>query len=319
MNNFLAAHGWSVTGLVGEDGSPRRYSRVEKGGDTAIFMETFGEAPGHKISDFICIGAWLNEIGLKTPEVYELDEAGGLALLEDFGDVSFKDRPDYELAAQVLDHLSAQECPLDLPNYYDSHVHKAHRRVIDWYAPALRGERNPDGLVEAYLAVWQGIESTLPPCPQGFLHIDFHVENLMWLPGGSGLKRCGILDFQGAMIGPEPYDLGNLLEDMRTDVPDDVRRSLLAGKDENYLRWYRALTTQFHCRIIGQIIRWAVKEEKPGYLQYLPRVAGYLRSALEDPLLAPLKRFFSEEMIDFTTVKDLNIEHIKEHIRSDAV
>ena len=88
---------------------------------------------------------------------------------------------------------------------------------------------------------------------------------------------------------------------------------------ETYLQWYRVLTTQFHCRLIGQIIRWAVKENKPEYQQYLPRIATYIENALHDPLLLPIKQFFDEEKIDFFGVKDLNVQLIAKNIRSDAI
>ncbi|MCK5285574.1 MAG: phosphotransferase [Alphaproteobacteria bacterium] len=328
MNNFLKRYGYDVVKTLVEDGSSRRFYRVQKATHSAICMDcSSGEVPGHRLDDFVRIGSWLNSIGLKTPEIYELDDVGGFALLEDFGDISFKKAIEqgvcknnlYRLANDVLEHFNVQDCPLKLPNYYDTHVYKAHRRVIDWYVPAVRKERNPDGLIDGYLKAWQEIEKNLPQCKQGFLHIDFHVENLMWLPEEKGLCQCGILDFQGAMIGACSYDLGNLLEDMRVDVSEDICAELLSGKSEDYLLWYRVLTTQFHCRLIGQIIRWAVRDGKSGYLQYLPRVSMYLQNALKEPVLEPLKCFFLKESIDFKALTDLNINQIAEYIHCDAV
>src|SRR3546814_10325266 len=57
---------------------------------------------------------------------------------------------------------------------------------------------------------------------------DFHVDNLMVVAGRSGIARCGLLDFQDAVIGPISYDLVSLLEDARRDVSPEVVTEMLA-------------------------------------------------------------------------------------------
>ena len=341
--DFLSRHGWAGARIspVGEDCAFRRYLRLTRGGQTAILMEAVPDGhaiatPGHNILDFVRIGAYLRSLGLHPPEIYEADEKSGYLLLEDFGDTSFKaamaggaDRAElYALATDALSHLRThtRAGDIDLPDYYASHVHTGRRRIVDWYMPALHGAKNPDGLVEEYLAVWDGIEKSLPPCPRGFLHIDYHVENLMWLPQAAGLNRCGILDFQGAMTGPLPYDLANLLEDARIDVPPEMRSAMLArycagmnpGEKENFENWYRVLATQFHCRVAGQFIRLAVKDGKTRYLAHLPRVAGYLREGLEHPVLSPLKSWFFTQKTGFSAVPEINPQTAARYIRNDA-
>lgn len=306
--------------MVGEDASTRRYVRVSKGNRSAIFMEVYAETPGHRLMDFIRIGTWMREIGLHTPEIYEADEQAGHLLLEDFGDISLKTATQngtspsnlYKQATEILDFLNKQDCPLDLPHYHESLIHHGHCKIIDWYIPTVRGDKNPDNLIETYLSVWSEIENALPPCPNSFLHIDFHAENLMWLSPG-----IGILDFQGAMIGPAPYDWGNLLEDPRHEISNDLRQNLLSDKDDLFLAWYRILTTQFHCRVIGQYIKLAYTQNKPRYLNFVPLTEKYIASALKDPLLSPLKRFFSEIDLDFTRQNDLNSLDLS-CIREDA-
>jgi aminoglycoside/choline kinase family phosphotransferase len=192
--------------------------------------------------------------------------------------------------------------------------------------PVTRGQRNPDGLVEDYLRVWDGIEATLPPVPYGFLHIDYHFENLMWMPQRTGLARCGILDFQGAMVGPAPYDLANLLEDARIDVPADLRAAMMgrycqvmnAEERAIFQAWYRILATQFHCRVIGQFIRLAIRDGKPRYMTMIPRLAGYIRDGLKDPVLAPLAAWFTAQGIDFTAVDGFDLDKAAKLIREDA-
>ncbi len=340
-DEFLRLYGWDNARMesVGDDGSFRRYFRLTKDGmKTVILMEAVPDGhaiatPGHSLRDFVLIGNWLGASGLRTPHILAKDEANGFILMEDFGDTSFKralenghDRRDlYELATDVLIGLRDDYPDIDLPDYYASHVHAGRRRLVDWYMPACFMRRMPDGMRETYLAVWGAIEDSLPPPPKGFLHIDFHFENLMLLPG-EGIGRCGILDFQGAMTGPSPYDLANLLEDARVDVPADLRQAMLdrycadmgPGETADFMAWYRVMATQFHCRIIGQCIRWAVRDNKTRYLALMPRVAGYIREGLKDPVLAPLAIWCREQGLDFSKVDGFDIQAIRPLIRPDA-
>lgn len=276
-------------------------------------MEAPTAAPGHNLYDFIRIDEWLRSISLNAPEIYEADVQAGWAMLEDFGDTSFKTALAqgadaqilFGLGADILKHWADQKSPPDLPNYYDSHVHRRHRRVIDWYAPLIRGAANPAGLAQDYLNIWRDIESGMSPAKQGFLHIDFHCENLMWLGDQQGLARCGLLDFQGAMHGPLAYDLANLLEDARIDVDAGIKAKILSSYDESTQLWFRILATQFHCRVIGQFIKLAV-EGKDQYLKHIPRLQNYLVQGLQDPVLAPLAAWFKAQKIDFTQAPDFS-------------
>lgn len=343
-DEFLVSTGWGdhKPAPVGEDAAYRRYFRLTHAtGRTAILMEAVPDGgayptPGHNMSDYMRITTYLRSLGLMTPAVYDGDLEEGYLLLQDFGNTSFKAALDqgvdrqtlYAVATDILKYLrlQAHDGDIELPDYYASHVHTGRRRLVDWFVPAQKGEVNSDGLVEEYLSVWNEIEKSIPPVPQGFLHIDYHFENLMWMPDKEGLSRCGILDFQGAMRGPLPYDLANLLEDARVDVPPELRREMLdrycegmtATEEAQFRDAYRVLATQFHCRVMGQFIRLAVRDGKPRYLQYLPRVAGYIRDALNDPVLVPLKEWLIKNQIDVTRPVDLDPVVIRNFIRPDA-
>lgn len=338
--NFPVSAGYEVLAPVGSDGSNRKYARVRYGAKTAILMESVpdgspGATAGHSVSDYVRISQWLRDADLNAPEVYEADPEKGFMLVEDFGDLTFRRAMEcnaesseslYALAADVLKALSGHEPIMNLVRYYDSHVHKGRRRIIDWFIPAQNRVMNRDGLAEEYLAVWDAIEKDLPPVPTGFVHIDYHFENLMWLPQESGLRRCGILDFQGAMIGPLPYDLVNLLEDVRVDVPEEVQNRVMnrycagmnRGQAESFRLWYRILGTQFHCRIAGQFIKMALRDGKTSYLAHLPRVLNLLDKGLKAPVLAPLRHWFAENGIDLTRPPDVNPEEARRYIREDA-
>lgn len=338
--DFLRQSGeWRVTAPLTEDGSSRRYVRVsDKAGKTAVLMESAPDSsplstPGHKVVDFLRIARALREEGLHTPEIYAAAPDQGFVLMEDFGDTRFhtalKTGADpqvlYALATDVLVHLRDAAPDLTLPAYFASHVHTGRRRIVDWFLPVQRRAVNPDGLAEDYLSVWDKIQSSLPPPMTGFLHVDFHVDNLMWIEAKQGLDRCGLLDFQGAMRGPLAYDLANLLGDMRLDVPDVVHDPVMARfcagmtrEDAESARlWTTVLSAQFHSRLAGQMIRLTLGG-KPRYLDYLPRILRLLRADLTAPILEPIRRWLDENSVDLSPPGAINPEEIKKFIRPDA-
>jgi hypothetical protein len=138
----------------------------------------------------------------------------------------------------------------------------------------------------------------------------------MLLPDGT----CGVLDFQDAMAGPLPYDLANLLENIRRDVPKDVYNSMRKryGGDDTFNAWFRVMATQFHCRIIGQVFRLAILSGKNDLLQYLPRIQNYIKEGLKDPVLKPLADWMKAEKVDLDVSGPFDIEKLRKFIRSDA-
>lgn len=314
MNAFLNTHGWSVVQAIDGDVSPRRYARVEKNGRTALLMDCRKELPDRPgMAEFVRLSMWLRGEGIRTPEIYEVDETAKMVLLEDFGDTSFRKALDqgvseaelYELAVDVLGHLRTITPPDDLPRYHDTRIHALRRDLIDWWLPAVRGQDNPAGLTDAFLTVWDDIEAGLPEIDHGFLHMDYHLENLMFMPDASGLARCGLIDFQDASVGPVPYDLANLLENVRRSVPDQIKSRILTRYDEAYLLWYRVLATQWHGRVLGLFTRLAVRDGRPQYLEHMPRIYAYMDEALKHPVLSPLKVFLDDLGVDFKNIQKI--------------
>ena len=68
--------------------------------------------------------------------------------------------------------------------------------------------------------------------PQGMVHRDFQSRNLVWGEHGPGL-----VDFQGARLGPAQYDLASLLHDPYVDLDWSLRLDL----KREYLTLRRAL------------------------------------------------------------------------------
>jgi len=149
----------------------------------------------------------------------------------------------------------------------------------------------------------------------------------MFIEGGADARqKTGLLDFQGAMMGPLAYDLVNLLEDARVSVPQQIQREMIdlycavmsAEEKALFLAWYRILGTQFHCRVMGQFVKLAYESGKMHYLAHIPRLQAYIASALDDPLLLPLKAWFVRYDIDLSQDFAYDLNQIKAFVAKDA-
>lgn len=314
---FADKHGHAGIAIVllYEDMASRRFYRV---GDTVLMDSLPDDHPhatlGHKLSDYIAIASSLRAKGIHTPEIYAADASNGFLLMEDLGDTPVSDAR-LEGAVDTLIRLrdAYKTNELGRPSYFDSHIHRARGRVVDWYMPCAAKRPNDPAWRDEYLALWEGILNSLPPSLEGFVHVDYHRGNLRALANGD----VGILDFQDAKWGPLAYDLVNLLEDGRIRITPERKAELkaryMAGLDaaarDNFDLWYVALAGLFHGRVAGQFIK-LVLAGKPRYAEYIPLAQAYMREDLSHPLLAPLKVWFDARGVTFAEEISLSGEWI---------
>lgn len=316
---------------LARDVSPREYYRVVKEDREYVLMvyHEVNAVTEREINSFLYINEWLDNLNLKVPKVYYHSQEDGCVLLEDLGNTSFgaalrENKCDalqlYMLGSVVLKTAAnAVLMPKNLPLYENSKIHANRRQLIDYYFPLERGKMSSEDIVSEFLSIWDEIAASLPECPRGFVHGDFHLENLMFCEREQGVRRCGIIDFQDALNGYIPYDLVNLLEDARVDVPEHIKRAVLqhytsemtAEEKTVFLSWYRVLGTQFHGRVLGLFIKLSAEQNRDKYLVHINRLQNYMVEGLKDPILHPLKQWFDKQGVDFLPIKDMNGDAIR--------
>lgn len=323
MHAFIRQSGWGDAALnpLKGDASFRRYVRLNRGAESAMLMD----APPQKenVQPYLAITRHLAAHGYSAPSVLAEDSSNGFLLIEDLGDAIFTPvlvhHPDSEqelysaatdvLAAWARDTaLNKHSSMLAIPDYTHAEYMREALLFSEWFLPQVL---SGDALIAAqrdYASIWNDALGEAAFAPKLFVHRDYHADNLLWLPErGAPPSVIGLLDFQDALWGHAAYDLASLLEDARRDVPPAlaeacIRRYVRAteAQDAQFRHDYSLLAAQRNCKIIGIFWRLKVRDGKPNYLNFLPRVWAHLRRDVEAKPLAPLARFLSRTLPEFS-------------------
>ncbi len=307
---FLQRQGWEdqPQKFLAGDCSFRRYYRL--GSDPlrqVILMDA--PPPEENLSAFVEIAQLLSGYGYSAPEVLSFD-LEGFALLEDFGDNTFTQCLSkgaepltlYETAMDFLIDLHRKFKPSQhagLPRYTPALYAREHDLFLEWYYVATLKKKLTPSMRQEWEQAWRTVLAPVEGYLPTLVLRDFHIDNLVFLADRKGPQRCGLLDFQDALIGPAPYDVVSLLEDARYDVPHDLQEKML----DRYLRafpsvdpaeFYRAYFTlgaQRTTKIFGIFTRLALREKNssPRYLPHLPRLWKWLQRDCAHPHLRPIK------------------------------
>ena len=346
IDDLLAAGGWDTATRhkMPADASSRRYERLSDGPDGAsgllIDMPSRPDGePVHKGLPYSRIAHLAEDIraveainrgllaqGLSAPEIHAIDTRHGLAVIEDFGAVSFRslldDADQFSLcltsAVMMLANMAQNNWPdrIELSSgddyklsHYDMDALLIEAELcLDWYWPhvcdaPLRGE-----VRDEFMASWRDVLQMVQVSRPVWVLRDFHVDNLFWLPLRDGDRKIGLIDTQDCVLGHPAYDLASLLQDVRVTIPADAEKDYYdmyvaarSADDENFdtgsfAAAYAILGAQRATKILGIFARLNARDGKPAYLRHLPRTSDVLEHNLRHPALGAVKSWFDRHL-----------------------
>lgn len=253
------------------------------------------------------IGRHLAACGIPVPKLYEYQRSMGWLLLEDLGDVSLQEAVRKESSEEgifklyrlVLKALLSFQVK-GIRGFNESWCYQGSR-----YDESLMLERESGYFLEAFLegyALWEGPKESLKKeflplarrasrlAPPSFLiHRDFQSRNILINPEG----RAGIIDFQGARLGPLQYDVASLLLDPYVDLPGEVREVILeeyleglseivSFSKEAFLEAYPLVQLHRNLQILGAFAYLGGVRGKSFFLQWIPAALANLKRLLAE-------------------------------------
>lgn len=307
---FAAQHGWGDAqwAALAGDASTRRYDRLTGRRGSALLMQapTDGQTPT-VTADFVTVDEMLLNLGLSAPRILAAAPEQGLVLLEDFGDDTYTAlldggagaAPLYLLAVDTLIHLHRN---FDAATAFPRLPEFDGDRFLDQamlFCETCLPEGGEGDVAAGFRQAWARPLEQATAVPRSLLLRDFHAGNLFHLPERTGVRACGLIDFQDAGIGPVTYDLISLLQDARRAVAAPITEACLRAYGDAFpeldkLAFERScaiMAAQRHVRVIAIFTRLAEKG-KPGYLRHLPRLWQLLAVALAHPALVDVAAWF---------------------------
>ena len=224
---------------------------------------------------FINVHKYLSNINISIPKILDTSDIDKLILMEDFGDERYDkiiNNYDFkELLVNATNSLIAIQ-NFDKPlikdgfEQYNYSVFKEEIiEFVNFYLPLLKTSSDQ---MEEFLQIWASEFKKLNFNWNSFVHKDYELSNLMYLPQKENHLKCGILDFQNAFIGFSGWDLFSLLENPRIDLDVKYNRELIEYFYNNtnqsisykdFLTQYFFLNAARQTRIIG---RWVNLDKK---------------------------------------------------------
>ena len=276
------------------DASFRRYYRVANGDESLIVMDA--PPPHEDCRPFVTIAGYFESMGLNAPRIFGADFEHGFVLMSDLGATAYLDavtedpgrRDDlYDDAMTALLRLQNDGIVFQqrLPDYDDDFVAFELSIFREW----LCGRHLALEFTAADDEQWKAccellIENAIRQ-QSVFMHRDYHSRNLMV----TATNNPGILDFQDAVQGPLVYDLVSLLRDCYVKWPDDWIRERASGffdalgsrqtaglSRDLFFRQFDLAGMQRHLKAAGIFARLKHRDEKPGYLDDIPRTLQYV-------------------------------------------
>ncbi len=234
-----------------------------------------------EFNNFLNVYEILKKINISIPKIYEVYLKEKIIVMEDFGNKKFdkilNKEELYVLLKLAIDNLIIiqNSVILDdlakLEKYKYSDLEKEVSEFVDYYIPYKKISKFP---TEDFYASWKKIFNDQKFEINSFVHKDYEFINLILLNNNSLHLKCGIIDFQGALIGFKGWDLFSILENPRIDFTRKYNEDLIKYFYENtnilsdfnsFRNHYYLLNLARQTRLIG---RW-VKLFYEGHEKYL--------------------------------------------------
>ncbi len=273
-----------VTKLEG-DASEREFYRSK---NSIIIFSKKNKKKNLLIYD--AINRILNSSGIKAPRLLKNNYKKNLIEVNDLGDVTLlkllKNRKNKKkIFMKVLDLLfKVQKIKKFYNKDFTGRNYKMARYskgkllreaylFIEWYLPRKLRKKKLNQFKKRFKNIFLRLSKAIKLPDDVFVHRDFHVSNIMLKQ-----KKFHLIDSQDAVIGNPAYDLASLIDDVRLKTSNSLKEEMFNHFTKKYLNKdlkkfendFLILSVLRNFKILGIFSRLAKRDDKNGYLKYIP-------------------------------------------------
>ena len=242
---------------------------------------------------YSAINKFLLSKNIKTPRLLSENYKKGFIEIEDFGNVTIhnvlkkskKKFNVYKKTVQFLIKLQKIK-PKVIKNFFGKsyklekysvkNLNKESDLFFDWYLPLIMKKNRALEMKKVLKKKLQVLYQQLKLKNNIFVHRDFHVSNLMQIN-----NKIGIIDSQDAIIGNPTYDLVSLIDDVRLETSNRLKKiifnyylnkcpQIYKRKKNDFVHDFNILSVQRNLKIIGIFARLYRRDKKKKYLKLIP-------------------------------------------------
>jgi len=302
MLNFLEDLKKNKLQKVAGDASFRNFYRVNFKNKKYILIHCKKEKKIN-LERYAAINSLLIKNKLLAPKLMQLDLKSSCMLIEDFGDVTYKNILDketnqfkyYKKIVDVL--LKIQLIKINLKSkkvikniYTKTILMQESDLFFKWYASKKISKSKIKKFIQESKKELSIIFQRIKGENEFFVHRDFHVSNLM-----SYKKKVGIIDSQDALLGNVAYDILSLIDDVRIKTSIKLKKQILhyyISRAKKVLSIsptvfqddFDILSVQRSLKIIGIFTRLHARDGKKQYLSLIPYAWSLMNLRLQNPI-----------------------------------
>ena len=143
----------------------------------------------------------------------------------------------------------------------------------DWYVKNNLTKLKKDKFSKEFKKIIKQLIFNLKLKNNFFVHRDFHVSNLMLVK-----NQIGLIDSQDALIGNRAYDLASLIDDVRLETSESLKKKIFNFyikkqkklDKRKFKNDFEILSILRNLKIIGIFTRLAIRDGKKSYLKMIP-------------------------------------------------
>ena len=259
----------------------------------------------------------LNSNKINAPKLLKNNYKENLIEIDDLGDITLnkflkKKKNKKKLFKDILDLLSKIQKikkfygkdftgrKYKMEKYSKDKLLKEANLFIEWYLPKKVSNKMLNKykkrFKDIFLRLLKAIK--LPNCV--FVHRDFHVSNIMHKQ-----KKYYLIDSQDAVIGNPAYDLASLIDDVRFKTSKDLKKYMFNYFTRKYSNIelkrfendFLILSVLRNFKILGIFSRLAKKDNKRGYLKYIPYTKSLIKFRIKENEIFKELRLFLKNKI----------------------
>ncbi len=266
--------------------SKRMFYRLIKGSNSLICLDSGNEKKEY--NNFLKVHSYLSKVNVSIPDIYDNDDINNILILEDFGNLRFdrilKDYPLKKLLEYAVKTLIVLKNDIYYNNSQDLSVYNYNAfkseisEFLDFYYPYVHNKEISKNLTEEFYKCWQSYFDSIKFNFINFVHKDFNINNLIYLPSRKDHLKCGLLDFQDAFWGESCWDLFSLLEDSRIYFDDQFNdyfikfyyKSTNQNIDiDDFKEKYYMLNCARQTRLLGRWVKLSKELNQSFYLDFI--------------------------------------------------